>query len=104
MPRLKRARGPIVPQAARARVLTVQAAHRAARARIELAIVVPLIAGVLLANEYREQVFGLDVPVRVFTAIALSSSAGASRAMSGGRSRRRSSAAWSPGRRGRSAS
>ena len=57
--------------AARARALTVQAAHRAARARIELAIVIPLIAVVLLANEYREQVFGLDMPVRVITAIAL---------------------------------
>jgi small conductance mechanosensitive channel len=57
--------------AARARALTVQAAHKAARARIELAIVVPLIAGVLLANEYREEIFGLDEPVRVATAVAL---------------------------------
>jgi small conductance mechanosensitive channel len=57
--------------AARARALTVQAAHKAARARIELAIVVPLIAGVLLANEYREEIFGFDEPVRVATAVAL---------------------------------
>jgi small conductance mechanosensitive channel len=57
--------------AARARALTVQAAHKAARARLELAVVVPLIAAVLLANEYREEIFGLDVPVRVFTATAL---------------------------------
>jgi small conductance mechanosensitive channel len=71
MPRFKRARTPIVQPAVRARALTVQAAHKAARARIELAVVVPLIAGVLLANEYREQIFGLDVPVRVFTAVAL---------------------------------
>jgi small-conductance mechanosensitive channel len=61
----------MVQPAARARALTVQAAQKAVRARIELAIVVPLIAGVLLANEYRRQIFGLDVPVRVFTAIAL---------------------------------
>jgi small conductance mechanosensitive channel len=71
MPRLKRARGQIAEPAARARALTVQAAHRAARARVELAIVVPLIAAVLLANEYREEIFGLDMSVRVFTAIAL---------------------------------
>jgi small conductance mechanosensitive channel len=71
MPRLKRARGPIVPPAARARALTIQAAHRAARARLELAIVVPLIAAVLLANAYREEIFGLDMPVRAVTAVAL---------------------------------
>jgi small conductance mechanosensitive channel len=71
MPRVKRARGPIVQPASRARALTIQAAHRAARARIELAIIVPLIAGVLVANEYREEIFGLDTPVRVVTAVAL---------------------------------
>jgi len=71
MPRLRPARAPIAQPAARARALTVQAAQKAARARIELAIVIPLIAAVLLANEYRKEIFGLDVPVRVFTAIAL---------------------------------
>jgi small-conductance mechanosensitive channel len=71
MPRFKRARTPITQPAARARALTVHAAQRAARARLELVIVVPLIAGVLLLNEYREQLVGLDLPVRVFTAIAL---------------------------------
>ena len=51
MPRL-RSRAPIVHHpAARARALTLQAAQKAARARIELAIVIPLIALVLLANE-----------------------------------------------------
>ena len=67
MPRL-RSRAPIAHSAARARALTVEAAHRAARARIDLAIVIPLIAGVLLANEYRRQIFGLDMPVRILTA------------------------------------
>jgi small conductance mechanosensitive channel len=57
--------------AARARALTAHAARRSARARIELLVVVPLIAGLLLANEYREEIFGLDVPVRAVTAIAL---------------------------------
>ena len=69
--RVFRSRSPIVQPAARARALTVHAAHRAARARLELAIVVPLIAGLLLANEYRREIFGLDLPVRAFTAIAL---------------------------------
>src|SRR5215218_7304714 len=68
---MPRPKTPLVQPAARARALTVHAAHRAARARIELAIVIPLIALVLLANEYRQDVFGLDLPVRVFTAIAL---------------------------------
>ena len=71
MPRLRRPKTPIAQPAARARALTVQAAQRAARARLELAIVIPLIAAVLLANEYRREIFGLDLPVRVFTAIAL---------------------------------
>ncbi len=54
MPRL-RSRPPIVHHpAAMARALTLQAAQKAARARIELAIVIPLIALVLLANEYRQ--------------------------------------------------
>jgi small conductance mechanosensitive channel len=71
MPRL-RSRPPIVHHpAARARALTLQAAQKAARARIELAIVIPLIALVLLANEYRQELFGLDLSVRIFTAIAL---------------------------------
>jgi hypothetical protein len=91
--------------AARARALTVQAAHKAARARIELAIVVPLIAGVLLANEYREEIFGFDEPVRARPPRSHCSSwAGAWRAMSGGRWRLRCSAAWTPRWRGRSAS
>jgi small-conductance mechanosensitive channel len=71
MPRMRRPRTPIVQPAARARALTVQAAHRAARARLELAFVIPLIAAVLVANQYREQLFDMDLPVRVFTAIAL---------------------------------
>ena len=71
MPRLRRAKTPIVQPAVRARALTLQAAHRAAKARRELAIVVPLIALVLLAYVYREQVFGLDLPVRVVAAVVL---------------------------------
>src|SRR5215211_5247592 len=71
MPRMPRPKTPIVQPAARARALTVQAAHRAARARIELAVLIPLIAGFLILYHYREQVLGIDMPVRVVTAIAL---------------------------------
>jgi small conductance mechanosensitive channel len=71
MPRILRQRPPIVQPAVRARALTLQAAHRASRARRELAIVIPLIAGVLLAYVYREDVFGVDLPVRVVAAIVL---------------------------------
>jgi small conductance mechanosensitive channel len=68
---MPRSRFDVAHPAARARALTVHAAHRAARARIELLIVVPLIAIVLLANEHRQDIFGLDLPVRVLTAITL---------------------------------
>src|SRR5215211_1119303 len=71
MPRMPRPKTPIVQPAARARALTVQAAHRAARARIELAVLIPLIAGFLILYHYRGQVLGIDMPVRVVTAIAL---------------------------------
>src|SRR5215211_5042723 len=71
MPRFSRAKPPIAQPAARARALTAHAAQRSKRARLELAVVVPLTAALLLANEYRQDIFGLDVPVRVFTAIAL---------------------------------
>jgi small-conductance mechanosensitive channel len=60
-----------VQPAARARALTIQAAQRASRARIELALVIPMIVGILFAYKYREQIFGLDTPVRVITALAL---------------------------------
>jgi small conductance mechanosensitive channel len=71
MPRL-RYRKVHMPQApTRARELTVQVAQRASRARVELLVVVPLICAFLLLNEYRQQIFGLDLPVRVVTAIAL---------------------------------
>ena len=68
---MKRARQPIVQPAARARALTIQAAQRASHARKELALVIPMIVGILLAYNYREQVFGLDTPVRVITALGL---------------------------------
>ncbi|MEA2481779.1 MAG: small conductance mechanosensitive channel [Thermoleophilaceae bacterium] len=51
------------------------AAHRlrkqARRAQREAVAVAPLIAAVVLAYRYREQLFGVDVPVRIGSAIAL---------------------------------
>jgi small-conductance mechanosensitive channel len=56
---------------ASARALTLQAVLRAKRARRELALLVPLIVGVLLAYRYREQLFGVDTPVRAAVAVVL---------------------------------
>src|ERR687897_2144858 len=71
MSRMRRRKTPMVQPAARARALTLQAAQRASRARMELAIVVPLIVGFLLLFHYREDVLGIDLPVRIVSAIAL---------------------------------
>jgi len=46
-----------------------QAAAR--RARRQAAVLLPLLAGVLLAYSYRHQLFGVDMPVRVVTVVAL---------------------------------
>jgi small-conductance mechanosensitive channel len=56
---------------ARARTLTLQTAQRASRAKRELLVLVPLLAGTIAAYVYREQLFGLDLPVRVAAAILL---------------------------------
>ena len=57
--------------AQRARHLTFSAVHRAQRARRELLVIVPLIAGVLFAYQRRQEIFGTDVPVRLAAAIVL---------------------------------
>jgi len=48
--------------------LSQQAARRALR---EAVVLLPVLVGVLLAFRYRERLFGLDMPVRVLTVIAL---------------------------------
>jgi small conductance mechanosensitive channel len=45
--------------------------ERARKARLELALLVPLIVAVVLAFVYRRQVFGLDVEVRIGAVLAL---------------------------------
>jgi small-conductance mechanosensitive channel len=51
-----------------ARQLNQRAARRAVR---QLVVIVPAIVAVLLAYKYRERLFGLDMPVRVATVVAL---------------------------------
>jgi small-conductance mechanosensitive channel len=51
-----------------AREITARAARKARR---QAAILIPLLAGVLVAYDYRQQLFGVDTPVRVATVIAL---------------------------------
>src|SRR4051812_27101583 len=60
------------PQVApRARTLTVQTAQRARRAKWELAVILPLFALTIFAYLEREEIFGLDAPVRVVAAIVM---------------------------------
>jgi small-conductance mechanosensitive channel len=55
-------------EAGLAREISVRAARRA---RVEALLLVPLFAGVLLAYTYREQLLGLDMPVRLATVVLL---------------------------------
>jgi small conductance mechanosensitive channel len=57
--------------AARARSLTLQTAQHARRAKRELIVVVPLLAMTLYAYLRREQLFGVDTPVRVGAAVLM---------------------------------
>jgi small-conductance mechanosensitive channel len=55
-------------EAGLARQLSARAVKRA---RIQTLLLVPLIAGILVVNHYRHDLFGLDTPVRVATVFAL---------------------------------
>src|ERR687896_119788 len=65
MPRFHR------PQIAGARSLTLQTAQKARRAKRELIVLVPLLAVTVFASLRREELFGLDTPVRVGAAIVM---------------------------------
>jgi small-conductance mechanosensitive channel len=68
MPRLR----PHLAEApARARSLTLQTAQHARRAKRELVVLVPLLGMTLYAYVRREQLFGVDEPVRVGAAIVM---------------------------------
>jgi small-conductance mechanosensitive channel len=51
-----------------ARQLSARAVRRA---RIKSIVLLPLLAGVLIAYHYREEVFGVDMPARILTVVAL---------------------------------
>src|SRR5215211_8103782 len=61
---------PIAP-AQRARTMTLHTLQRAHRARRELLLVVPLMALTIVAYLKREELFGVDTPVRVVAAVVL---------------------------------
>jgi small conductance mechanosensitive channel len=54
-----------------ARHVRQQAVQRAKRARAHVALLLPLIAAVVLAYAYRDELFGLDLPIRIGCVIAL---------------------------------
>ena len=53
------------------RELGSHARRRAKRARREAFLILPLVAGVLLAYHYRMDLFGVDMPVRIASVVAL---------------------------------
>jgi small conductance mechanosensitive channel len=56
---------------AHARSLTLQTAQKARRARRELLVIIPLLAITVFAYLRREELFGLDTPVRVAAAVVM---------------------------------
>jgi small conductance mechanosensitive channel len=58
-------------QAGVVRQVRSQAVARAKRARTHVALLLPLIAGVVLAYVYRDRLFGLDLPIRIGCVVAL---------------------------------
>src|SRR5688572_4927511 len=69
MPRFRRPH--ITDAPSRARSLTLQTAQKASRAKRELVVVVPLLSITLYAYFRREELFGVDTPVRVGAAIVM---------------------------------
>lgn len=51
-----------------ARQLSARAVRRA---RIHVVLLLPLLAGILVAYEYRKELFGVDMPARILTVVAL---------------------------------
>jgi hypothetical protein len=54
-----------------ARQVREHTVERARRARWQVLLVAPLIAGVVIAYSHREELFGVDLPVRIVAVIAL---------------------------------
>ena len=68
MKRLMETRSHSWREAGLARQLSSRAVKRA---RIQTLLLLPMIAGVLVLYSYREQLFGIDDPIRIATVIAL---------------------------------
>ena len=62
---------PLLRPSPLARQLRIQAVRRARRARFEALVITPLLVGVVWAYSHRKQLFGLDLPVRIVSVIAL---------------------------------
>jgi small conductance mechanosensitive channel len=58
-------------QSALAKRVTAEAARRARKARREAMLLLPVVAGLILLWNYREDLFGTDVPIRIATAVLL---------------------------------
>src|SRR4051812_993988 len=74
MPVFRRQDGRRSPAEAMQQLRAASAVHlreRARRARRTALLLAPLVAGVLLVNHYRVQLFGLDEPVRLLCSVAL---------------------------------
>jgi small conductance mechanosensitive channel len=69
MPRIRRPNMPLT--SSRARSLTLQTAQKATKAKRELVVLVPLLGLTLYAYLRREQLFGVDMPVRVGAAVVM---------------------------------
>jgi small conductance mechanosensitive channel len=62
---------PLLRPSPLARQLRIQAVRRARRARWEALFLTPLIVAILWAYSHRRQLFGVDLPVRIVSVIAL---------------------------------
>jgi small conductance mechanosensitive channel len=68
---MQRLRKPRVASATLARSLTLQTAHRAKQAKLELLVIVPLLVLTIFVYARREALFGVDAPVRIAAAFAM---------------------------------
>ena len=58
-------------QTALGRLVQIEAARRARKARREALVLIPLAIALILLWQYREDLFGTDVPIRIAAAILL---------------------------------
>jgi small conductance mechanosensitive channel len=58
-------------QSALARLVSTEAGRRARKARREAVLLLPVVVGLILMGNYREELFGTDVPIRIATALLL---------------------------------